>query len=299
MNRERQNSRQRRPKGPRRVSNLVIVFVTLLSTLAAVVLAGGFVYGAYTASGHAAGSAQSGPQAATGNGVATGNPASVSGSVGEPSGTIHLLALGDSLTHGFGDASGKGYVGDVVDLLRRQGRQVSQTNLGIDGLTSEGLVKELQQAQVARDVRSSNVIFISIGGNDLNNAAGLPNIHLAKIASAEKQFQHNLNQILGTLQGWNPKAVILLVGLYNPYGDIVKARTQTNDIVSTWNQDELSIVSHYPHAAVVQTYDLFQLNPTKYLYVDHFHPNEAGYSLIATRIWQDLQGTFLFGSTQN
>ncbi len=203
--------------------------------------------------------------------------------------TVHLVALGDSLTHGLGDASGEGYVGDVTNQFRTAGYTVIQSNLGIDGLTSTGLRKEVSQTATINLLKTANFILISIGGNDLNQAAGLPSINTAKIAKARAQFDANLEAILHQIRGVNQSAAILLIGLYNPYGDIASAKAQTDAIVETWNADEQNVVSQFSGALVVQTYDLFQFNPGKYLYIDHFHPNQLGYERIAARVWQDVQ----------
>ncbi|WP_054968190.1 GDSL-type esterase/lipase family protein [Alicyclobacillus ferrooxydans] len=203
--------------------------------------------------------------------------------------TIHLVALGDSLTHGLGDASGEGYVGDVAANLKQAGYSVIQANLGIDGLTSQGLRTEVVKPEVTQLLQSANLVLISIGGNDLNDAAGLPAIHTARIAKARTQFLSNLNAVLSTIRSVNKNATVLVIGLYNPYGNIAGARLQTDSIVETWNADEQALVSKYNGVLMVQTYDLFQLNPTRYLYIDHFHPNQAGYQRIATRVWQDVQ----------
>jgi lysophospholipase L1-like esterase len=40
---------------------------------------------------------------------------------------------------------------------------------------------------------------------------------------------------------------------------------------------------------LVPTYDLFELNANKYLYSDHFHPNQDGYERIAERIVQIMK----------
>jgi lysophospholipase L1-like esterase len=271
-------------------SNRVILAAITLSVVLVIILLGGLAYGAYAASGHSVSGRK--PALAKPSGTRAGDKTDSSGESQAPQHkAIYLVALGDSLTYGFGDASGSGFVGDVVAHLRQQGGTVAQTNLGIDGLTSSGLVEQLKQTQVARSLREANVILISIGGNDLNNAAGLPSIHPTKIAAAEKKFNYNLRYILQAIRGLNSQAPILLIGLYNPYGDIVQTRVQTDNIVASWNTDEMKIADGFQPTVVVQTYDLFQFDPGKFLYIDHFHPNQAGYNLIANRIWQDLQGT--------
>lgn len=296
-------------------SRRLIRLSTFISILSAIALVGGFIYGTFGALGsslgqslqgnstsaggtgagnHALGTANStsgkaqSPQSVPGNGT-TSNPSSTAGSPSLTGKTIHLVALGDSLTHGFGDASGQGYVGDVSQMFRQHGTKVIQSNLGVNGLTSSGLLTELQQASVQNLLQSADLILISIGGNDLNNAAGLPNIQVKRIARAETQFSTNLTSIFKDIRKFNSKAPIVLIGLYNPYGNVAASAGQTDSIVEGWDLQEDTIAAAFPNTVVVQTFDLFQLHPNKFLYLDHFHPNQAGYQRIAERIWQDLQ----------
>lgn len=261
-------------------SRLMIRSAIGVSVAAAVLLAGGFVYGLYAAFGGTVGSSS----------VSSPSQASVSPKPLTQSGkNVHILALGDSLAHGLGDASGNGFVGDVSQHYRQQGYNVVQSNLGIDGLTSSGLVQEMKQPAVQTLLPSANLILISIGGNDLSQAAGLPAIHNARIASAESQFKSNITQILTQIRSVNPSAPILLVGLYNPYGNIAQTKVQTDNIVQSWDLMEDTIAAKYPKTVVVQTFDLFELHGGQFLYVDNFHPNQQGYQRVADRIWQDLQ----------
>jgi len=269
---------------------MFIRLATAISVVTTCLLVGGSLYGAYAALGYSVGglsptAVNAPPTTASGNSSGSGTSPTVIPSAK----LIHLVALGDSLTHGLGDASGRGYVGDVSQLYRQHQYQVIQSNLGIDGLTSSGLRTELQQSEVVNLLHSADVILISIGGNDLSNAAGLPNIQLSRIAMARKAFTINLTAILTTIRRVNPTATIAIVGLYNPFLDIPKSLKETNAEVASWDLNENSIAAQFPGVVVVQTYDLFQLHPTEFLYLDNFHPNQAGYSRIATRVWQDLQ----------
>ena len=49
------------------------------------------------------------------------------------------------------------------------------------------------------------------------------------------------------------------------------------------------LVAPYPNITVIPTYDLFLNHEEKFLYNDHFHPNQAGYERIAERIIQVLK----------
>lgn len=284
MKRVDRRSRDSVPRSqPRGLSRLVIHASIAASVVMGATLVVGFFYGTYVGFGGTI--AGDSPQRTASSAMPT-----------QPSGTaqkqvVHLVALGDSLAHGLGDASGQGFVGDISSDYRQQGDTVIQSNLGIDGLTSGGLLKELKQPSVQTLLPTATVILLSIGGNDLDNAAGLPAIHIRQIASARSQFQSHLTSILKQVRTLNPHAPILLVGLYNPYGNVVQTRAQTDAIVQSWDTAENQIAVTFPNTVVVQTFDLFELHPSQFLYVDHFHPNQQGYQRIAARIWQDLQTT--------
>lgn len=272
--------------------------VSLVSAVAAALLICGLVYGTYTALGGTAGSTPIGDaRVITGRGTEQGSGTGAAGTAGQaaagsPLGRkrIHIVALGDSLAYGFGDASGRGFAGDVAEWYRQSGKIVIESNLGIGGLTSGGLLAELGQPAVQRTVRSADLILLSIGGNDLNDSAGLPQINSRRVALAQRSFTSHLTSILSDISRWNPLATIVIVGLYNPYGDIAVARPHTDAIVQDWNLAEERVAWRFPHTVVAETFDLFALHPGAFLYLDHFHPNRAGYARIARRIWQDLQG---------
>lgn len=273
-------------------SDIVVRGAIALGIIAAVILLAGLGYGAFVAFGGPAGGTT--PTADAGV-TATGGPARTDSSGGNlvtsarTSGSIHVVAIGDSLAHGLGDASGRGFVGDVSQMYRSVGRKVVQSNLGIDGLTTSGLQRELGQTEVQTLLQSANVVLVSIGGNDLNDAAGLPNLNNVRIAAARQQFDENVQSIFTSIRHVNPNAPILWIGLYNPYGQVHATAQQTDAVVQSWNADAVRIAEGVPGAVAVQTFDLFQLHPEQFLYVDHFHPNQAGYARIANRIWQDLQ----------
>lgn len=279
-------------KRHRHWSSYAVGAATVASVAAAAVLIGGFIYGTYAALGDPlAGAAAhvSSPVAAVPSASLASSGASGVTGKGNKSQTIRIVGLGDSLAHGFGDSTGQGFVGDVSQAYRRRGDRVITTNLGINGLTSAGLVRELQQPSVQQAVPAASVIIVSIGGNDLNNAANLPNIRFRKIATAEASFETNLKRILVTLRGLNRSAPLVLIGLYNPYSNVTSQVRATDAIVQNWDLHEDIIADAFPHVVVVQTYDLFQLHPGQFLYLDHFHPNNIGYERIAERILQDLK----------
>ncbi|WP_230136457.1 GDSL-type esterase/lipase family protein, partial [Peribacillus frigoritolerans] len=79
-----------------------------------------------------------------------------------------VVAIGDSLTRGTGDETGKGYVGLVIeDLKSEYNRKPIIHNLGINGQVSKELVQQVRQPEVKRQIQAADVILVTIGGNDL------------------------------------------------------------------------------------------------------------------------------------
>src|SRR3954465_11051708 len=75
---------------------------------------------------------------------------------------LHIVALGDSLTRGTGDETGKGYVGVLMDEIKEKSKQdVLLTNLGITGQRSEQLMEQIQQTEVKRQLQNSDMIVIT------------------------------------------------------------------------------------------------------------------------------------------
>ncbi len=278
---DKRNTKKRKQRG--QLSAKATQIAGGISLAAAVVLAGAAVYGISAGEGGTFGLQKPSSTAAVAS------PSKPESTLPLAPHSVRLLVLGDSLAHGFGDQSGRGFAGDVAADYRRQGNTVIYENLGIDGLTSGQLWAQLQQPSVQHEVKNASVVLISIGGNDLHNSAGLPHIKLTRIHRAETVFLTNLTHILTLTRHLNHTSPVILVGLYNPYANVSASARQTNAIVEAWNAKEEAVVSTFSRMTVVPTMDLFAFHLNRYLYVDHFHPNELGYQRIAARIWQDLK----------
>lgn len=201
-----------------------------------------------------------------------------------------VVALGDSLTRGAGDANGQGYAGVVRQALEKKaGKPITFTNLAVNGMQSAGLLEQLAQEQVKREVAEADLILFTIGGNDLfKQTGGLYTIDPKKLAAATEGLTANYEEILRRIRGLNKTATIVYTSLYNPFGD-TKAAGDTAKHVLDWNHAAVQIASRYPRVIVSPTYDLFQNKEKAYLYTDHFHPNASGYARIAERIMQALE----------
>jgi lysophospholipase L1-like esterase len=210
---------------------------------------------------------------------------------------LQIVALGDSLTAGTGDATGKGYVGQVREKLEQQtGKPVFiLNNLAIPGYTTKQVLADLGLKKTKDALSEANIILLTIGGNDIfQGGAGIFNgtdLQEFNAKAAEDRMApalENVDKILTQVNQANPNAVIFYVGLYHPFSDLDPKR-EGDLVVQKWNSSVFAMTNRYPNMVLVPTYDLFERNLLKYLYTDHFHPNQDGYTRIADRIAQILQ----------
>lgn len=199
---------------------------------------------------------------------------------------LTVVALGDSLTRGTGDDSGKGYVGLVTEDLKKRlsPQEIIIYNLGINGQTSSELLAQLGKQNIGRQIGEADVILMTIGGNDLfQQGETLFNLNLENVQQLQQEYLANLQQVFTTIRGSNQHATVFLLGLYNPFIKLEQSET-TNTIVREWNYATEKVVGQFEQIVFVPTFDLFQLSVNDYLYSDHFHPNQAGYQLISNRL---------------
>jgi len=121
--------------------------------------------------------------------------------------TKTLLALGDSLTQGYGLPQEQGFVPQLQTWLQAQGADVKVINAGVSGDTTAGGVSRLDWSLTPE----VDAMIVNLGGNDL----------LRGINPANSRA--NLDKILATAQARN--LPVLLVGLRAPgnYGPDFKA----------------------------------------------------------------------------
>lgn len=206
-----------------------------------------------------------------------------------------IVSLGDSLTRGIGDDSGKGYIHLFRDQIQKSTKsEVSLVNLSVSGSTSVDLRKQITQPETNDLLKSAQIIPLTIGGNDLFRGSGrLEKVDVKSAEQARIIYKANLDFILKEIRKYNSKATIFVFGLYNPFGDLAEAK-QTSEFVYEWNHTAQQVIAKYERVVFVPTYDLFQLDPKRYLFTDHFHPNKNGYKRMADRLTQlviDQEGT--------
>lgn len=207
----------------------------------------------------------------------------------------HVIALGDSLTRGTGDDTGSGYVRrTIAQLEKTQAKPVQLiNNLAINGLRADQLANNLKSESMGYSLKQANVIMLTIGGNDLFQSA-LGNqqadaaLDLPTLKAKAMIGIASLKEVLTKLREWNPDALIIYVGLYNPFADLKEMHQIGNSVVEEWNSAAAEFINQDDNMILIPTQDLFEFNIGTYLSNDHFHPNGTGYEAIATRIVQSI-----------
>lgn len=82
---------------------------------------------------------------------------------GAPSRPLRLLALGDSLTAGYGLPAGDGFVPRLQAALRAKGYDVTVLNAGVSGDTTAGGLSRLEWALAD----TPDAVIVELGANDM------------------------------------------------------------------------------------------------------------------------------------
>ncbi|RYM05676.1 GDSL family lipase [Sporolactobacillus sp. THM7-7] len=203
--------------------------------------------------------------------------------------SYRITALGDSLTEGVGDAKEGGYTGITERLLTEQKSvaKVTLDNFGHRGDMSQDLLNVLKRPEVRESIRESDMIFLTIGGNDLFSVLRkhFMNLTVSDFTAEQRVFTKNLNRIFTDIRKLNPSARIYYFGLYNPFEDYLdEANRDFVPILNRWNENSASTAEKFKSIVFIPTADIFKGKGDTLLYEDHFHPNRKGYHLFAKRL---------------
>ncbi|OXS63877.1 lysophospholipase L1-like esterase [Bacillus sp. V-88] len=189
------------------------------------------------------------------------------------------IALGDSLTRGVGSSKGEGFVPLVGDSLKETNTVDRYQNLGIRGARIEDLLAQLEQKEVKRALKDAKIISITIGGNNLFNSGEVLNNYSESTAlGILKTETPNLDKTFETIRDINKDAVIVYMGLYNPFKELSDGDS-FDSVIQKWNESARTLGLKYD----IQVVDTFNLvtDAKRDLSSDNFHPNDATYQEMA------------------
>lgn len=229
--------------------------------------------------------------------------------------SVHFVAVGDSLTEGVGDETQRGgYVPLVADALQQKYElaSVEKDNYGVSGERSDQILKRVKKdSDVQNSLKSSDLITITVGGNDLFQAFQ-KNLNAKKANQFNRsirKYGEHVSDLLTEIRKLNPQAPIYVVGIYNPYylnfPDIKAMQT----VVDNWNDETQRLTTETTNCFFVPVNDLLYKGiatkdsqqtsessssevKNNVLYdKDNFHPNNLGYQLMANAIQEKIIDT--------
>lgn len=223
----------------------------------------------------------------------TGTPVDISPAAMAPAVTatappeeVAAMIVGDSLARGAGDEKGLGIPGRLDAELKQRGIKARRTyNVAVSGAKTRDLLAVLDRPNVQGMMRESNVVIVSIGGNDLWGGSDWRNSTPPDPAAVMSDVLSRVEESIRKVRTANPKARIFFIGLYNPF-IATPMGSRLTPLVNQWNARLLETFGTDPNFTLVATSDLFSHRDR--LALDRFHPGGEGYGLIARRIADSL-----------
>ncbi|OIJ13423.1 hypothetical protein BKP37_10645 [Anaerobacillus alkalilacustris] len=200
---------------------------------------------------------------------------------------IVYTALGDSLTVGVGASIKSGFIKEYTYFSERAlKRKIITNKYAKKGITSEQFIKLLACPQVRRAIYESDIITITIGGNDLIQAnrhfmrTNDPSIFHRTLYSFKQNYEFILRTITELKSDVGSPYLIRTIGFYNPFPEL-----PYSDLwIRSFNNAIEKLSLNY-HSKFINIYPIFARLREQALTFDRLHPNHYGYQLIAYELY--------------
>lgn len=210
---------------------------------------------------------------------------------------INYIALGDSLSVGI-DSNGNtsyGYSNYLANYLKKNnilktysndfavsGARISDLLYSLE--TNRTIKKNNQTLSLKKCLRESDLVTLSIGGNDLLSKIALSTTTVETLNDAEvtKIINETLNELDTLLKEIRKyaKKEIILIGYYNPYQ---ATAISVNRLMAYLNSKTNNICQKYD-IKYLELSTLFKNNPSYLPNPTNIHPATDGYAAIANKI---------------
>ena len=179
--------------------------------------------------------------------------------------SLKILALGDSLTAGYGLGPGEGFTDQLQDRFDKTYGvgEIVIINAGVSGDTTRGGLARLDWALAD----APDMVMVALGGNDM-----LRGLEPAETLS-------NLSQILETLQQQNKP--VLLAGM-------LAAANMGQDYASEFDSIYPQLAREYDVIFYPFFLDGVALNPDLNQ-PDGLHPNQKGVAIMVEKLWPYIE----------
>jgi len=185
----------------------------------------------------------------------------------DPSNVITIVALGDSLTAGFGLSRKQAYPALIAEKMREAGYQFEVVNAGSSGDTTAGGLQRLPA--ILRAHKKIDIFILELGINDAFRGVPID------------QIRDNLQAIIDQVRARHPTAAIVIAGMQLP-------DFSSDDYVGAFG-GIFGALAEKNHAALIP-YLLEGVGGNAELNQwDRVHPNAAGQRVLAENVWRILE----------
>ena len=180
---------------------------------------------------------------------------------------ITILALGDSLTAGYGLSPEEAYPALIAEKMRSANYRFEVINAGSSGdTTADGL---LRLPEVLHHRKRINVLILALGINDAFR--GVP----------VEQMRSNLQTIVDQTRARQPHISIIIAGMQLPLA--------ASDAYLRAFEEMFGLLAEQNHAALIPYLLEGVAGNPELNQPDFIHPNAAGQRILAANVWRVLE----------
>lgn len=179
---------------------------------------------------------------------------------------ITIVALGDSLTAGYGLSRKQAYPALIAEKMREAGYEFEVVNAGWSGDTTAGGLRRLPEVLRRKKI---DVFILELGINDAFRGVTI------------EQMRANLQAIIDQTRARHPGVAIIIAGMQLPL-------YSSDDYVSAFGQMFRTLAEKNRAMLIPYLLEGVGGNPeTNQL--DRVHPNAAGQRILADNVWRVLE----------
>lgn len=185
----------------------------------------------------------------------------------DPSNMITIVALGDSLTAGYGLSRKQAYPALLSEKMREAGYEFEIVNAGSSGDTSTGGLRRLPA--ILRAHKKIDVLILELGINDAFRGVPID------------QIRSNLQAIIDQTRARHPNVAIVVAGMQLP-------DFSSNDYVGAFGAIFAPLAEKNRATLIPYFLEGVGGNPALNQW-DRVHPNAAGQRVLAENVWRALK----------
>jgi acyl-CoA thioesterase-1 len=184
----------------------------------------------------------------------------------DPSNVITIVALGDSLTAGYGLSRKQAWPALVAEKMRAAGYEFEVVNAGSSGDTTSGGLRRLPA--ILRAHHKIDIFVLELGINDAFRGVPID------------QIRSNLQAIIDQVRAAQPDAAIVIAGMQLP-------NVSSEDYIGAFGGIFRAVAEKNRATLIPYLLEGVGGNPELNQW-DRVHPNAAGQRVLADNVWRTL-----------